>query len=247
VIRLFLVAGGLAALGVSASPHRPATPVVQDPPPAPWFVGERLEYGVKFGFFNIGRATMEVMGIDTIRGEPCFHVVFMVRGRALTYSLHDSLQSWFGVNDLVSRRFTQDTEESGKSRARSYDIFPESQSWLRDNGDSGLTAPDPLDDASFLYFARTVPMEVGQTYVFDRYFQRDRNPVTIQVLQKQTIGVPAGRFAAIAVRPVFRSKGLFSQGGQAVIWFSDDSARIPLRIRTSLPVGTLELSLRARR
>jgi len=32
-----------------------------------------------------------------------------------------------------------------------------------------------------------------------------------------------------------------------VIWFSDDEARIPVRFRSSLPIGTLEMSLRSRR
>ena len=49
----------------------------------------------------------------------------------------------------------------------------------------------------------------------------------------------------MAVRPVFKTKGLFAQGGGAIIWFSDDEARIPIRIRTRLSVGTLDISLRS--
>lgn len=213
---------------------------------APFAVGERLEYRVKFGLFTVGHASLEVVAIDTVRGTPVWHVVFAVRGRALTYTLNDSLQSWFGVSDMVSRRFIQDNEENGRHRYRRYEIFPERGIWVRNDTDTGLTVEQPLDDASFLYFARTVPLEVGRTYHFPRYYQRDRNPVTLRVLQRQHISVPAGEFATIAIRPLFQSRGLFGQGGQAVVWLSDDASRIPVRIRSSLPIGTLELSLRAR-
>ena len=46
--------------------------------------------------------------------------------------------------------------------------------------------------ASFLYFLRTIPLDVGETYTFDRYFRPDRNPVTIKVLRTERIRV-AGR------------------------------------------------------
>jgi len=235
------------ALAFPPAPRAQDSAVVAPLEPRPWRVGERLVYNVKFGLFNVGRATMEVVGIDTIRGEPTWHVLFNIHGKALMYSLNDSMQSWIGMRDLVSRRFTQDTDERGRHRYRSYEIFPEAGYWVRNGTDTVATVADPLDDASFFFFARTLPLEPGQTYSFARYFIADRNPVTIRVLQRQEIRVPAGRFRTIAVRPVFQSRGLFGQGGQAIIWFSDDEARIPVRMRSALPVGTIEMSLRERR
>ena len=35
----------------------------------------------------------------------------------------------------------------------------------------------------------------------DRYFKPDRNPVTLRVLSDDSVNTPAGRFAAIAIRP----------------------------------------------
>jgi hypothetical protein len=249
-VGLGVTAALVALAATGAAQHPAAAPDIAaatpETPAAPWAVGERLEYGVRWGFFNVGRASLEVVGIDTVRGEPCWHVLFMFNGRALSYTLRDSLQSWFGVRDMVSRRFTQDNNENGRPHSRHYEIYPEHQLWVRNDVDSGRTAPDPLDEASFFFYARTRPLEPGQTVVLNRYFQHDRNPVTLQVLARQTISVPAGRYPAVAVRPIFQSGGLFGKGGKALIWFSDDESRIPLRIRTSLPIGTLDMSLRTR-
>ena len=243
----------LAAAALAGAVTVAARAVTQAEPPAtrpdtlaplPFAVGERMEYDVKFGIFRVGRATMEVVKIDTVRGEPVFHVVFAVRGRAVFYSLSDSLQSWFTVRDLTSRRFVQDNEENGDRRINRYEIHPELGYYIQNQRDTSATTRQPLDDASFFYFARTLPLVVGRTYDLPRYFKLDRNPVTLHVLRRETVDTPFGRFAAVAVRPTFKSRGLFSAGGQATVWLSDDEYRIPVAIRTHLSIGSLTMNLR---
>jgi hypothetical protein len=214
--------------------------------PVPFAPGERLEYEVKFGIFRVGRASMEVLGIDTVRGVPTYHVRFAIHGSAIFYSLTDTLQSWFSVYDLTSRRFIQDNRENGKRYYHRYEIHPEQGYFVQDETDTLPTTREPLDDASFFYFARTVPLEVGQTYEYPRYFKLDRNPVTLHVLSDDSVNTPAGRFAAIAVSPVFKSRGLFADGGRARVYLDADSTRIPLLIRSWMSVGNLTMSLRSR-
>lgn len=240
-------AGAVVALALAAREvaQAGATAFRQDSLlPLPFAVGERMEYDVKFGMFRVGRASMEVVRIDTVRDEPVFHVAFTVRGRAIFYSLSDSLQSWFSVRDLTSRRFTQDTNDNGTYRVNRYEIHPELGFYVQNARDTLATTAQPLDDASFFYFARTLPLEVGRTYTLPRYFKPDRNPVTLHVLGRDTVNTPYGRFAAVAIRPTFKSRGLFSEGGQATVWLSDDEYRIPVAIRTRLSVGSLTMNLR---
>ncbi|MGH7616567.1 MAG: DUF3108 domain-containing protein, partial [Gemmatimonadaceae bacterium] len=85
---------------------------------------------------------------------------------------------------------------------------------------------------------------VGQTYSFDRYYHPDRNPVVVKVERREHIKVPAGEFDALVLQPQIKSKGLFSENGQAEIWLSDDSLRTVLRLKSSLHVGTLYLELK---
>lgn len=242
----------IAASGRPAPPtsHQGATarPDTVAPPHVPFAPGEHLEYDVKFGIFRVGRATMEVAAEDTVRGQPVYHVEFVIRGRAaFFYSMTDTLESWFRVADLTSLRFVQNNNENGSRYYHRYEIHPDSGYFIQDGKDSLPTTARPLDDASFFYFARTIPLEVGRTYSFNRYFKPDRNPVTLTVLSEDSVTTPAGRFAAIAIRPVFKSHGLFAEGGQAVVYLAADSTRIPLVIRTHLSLGSLTMSLRSRR
>jgi hypothetical protein len=88
-------------------------------------------------------------------------------------------------------------------------------------------------------------LTVGQTYDFSRYFIPDRNPVRIRVLRRERVTVPAGTFNAIVVQPVIKTKGIFSEDGHAEVWFSDDSARMVLQIKSRLAFGSLNLFLRS--
>jgi hypothetical protein len=56
--------------------------------------------------------------------------------------------------------------------------------------------------------------------------------------------VPAGTFNAIVVQPIFKSPGIFSEGGHAEVWVSDDSTRAVLQIKSKLSFGSLNLYLR---
>jgi hypothetical protein len=238
------VAAGAGALAAPRGAERPRQPQDTLALKVPFAPGERLEYDVKFGIFRVGRASMEVAGVDTVRGEETYHVVFAVHGSAIFYSMTDTLESWFSVRDLTSRRFVQNNNENGKLYQHRYEIHPEMGFYVQDERDTLPTTAEPLDEMSFFYFARTVPLEDGQTYEFERYFRPDRNPVVLHVLGSDSVNVPAGRFGAIVIRPVFKSRGLFAEGGRAQVYLAADSTRIPLLIRSWMAVGNLTMSLR---
>src|SRR5207244_1017424 len=75
----------------------------------PFPVGERLVYGARYGPFSVGTATMQVAGIDTVRGVEAVHFVFLIDGGALWYHIHQNLESWVGRHDFRSRRFLNQT------------------------------------------------------------------------------------------------------------------------------------------
>jgi hypothetical protein len=214
----------------------------------PYNVGERLEYDVKFGKIKVGSGSMEVAGIETVRGRSTWHTVFQVRGGTFFYRVNDQYESWIDRQTGNSLRFRQDLNEGRRDVERNFEIFPERAVFQENGEDTTQTSvQNPLDDGSFLYFLRTIPLAVGETYTFERYFRPDRNPVTIRVLRKERIGVPAGEFDAIVVQPVIKTKGIFSENGHAEVWLSDDDNRIMLQMKSGLSFGSLNLYLKSYR
>lgn len=233
-----------------SNPSAPAAPSVPSKPVAtavPFGPGEKLDYRVTVGLFGgVGRGSMEIPSIDTVRGRPCYHLKMTVRGGVPFAHVDDRLESWMDVSSLSSRRFEQDQKEPNWKRHRIWNFFPEQKSWATEEPSAVGTLPtdSPLDDVSFLYYVRTLPLTVGETYTLDRYFRAEGNPVVIKVLRVEVVSVPLGKFETIVVRPIIRTRGLFGQGGEAEVYFSNDAHRIPVMMRSKIPVlGHLNLYL----
>ncbi|MBW3628620.1 MAG: DUF3108 domain-containing protein [Gemmatimonadetes bacterium] len=218
--------------------------------PVPFAPGELSVYQARLGGVSVGSGTMEVLGVEMVHGKPTYHAALSISGGLPLARVNDRFDSWIDVQGLFSRRFRQDQKELRFERNRTYEFFPETRTYRRlDNGDTGsIPTSSPLDDVSFLFYARTLPLRVGETYNIPRYYKDSGTPVVIQVLRKQTISVPAGRFQTIVVRPIIKAKGLFAEGGEAEVFFSDDDRRIMVQMRSKVPViGSLTLNLRSYR
>jgi hypothetical protein len=237
--RLLLVPVLLLALA-SNTTAQDGSGVSGKPADVPFGVGERMTYKVRLGIVgNVGSGSMEVVSIDTIRGRETYQLHFRLKGGVAFAKVDDDFRSWMDTHSLFSHRFKQDQKEVRYERHRTLDFFPAERRWRSIDGkDSGtLASAEPLDDVSFIYYIRTLPLEVGKTYTLDRYFKEDGNPVTVKVVRKQTVDVgEAGTFNTIVVQPIIKTKGLFSEGGQAELYFTDDNKRILVMMKSKIKV-----------
>jgi len=218
----------------------------------PYRVGERLTYQTRVGFLGeVGEGWMEVARQDTIRGTPVLNLQLGLRASAVfgAFEVDDLLQSWLDPRTMRALRFQKDQKEISYETHRIYDFFPEEGRWTgvineTKHEDGPLSSDTPLDDISFIYFVRSLPLKVGDRYVLNDYFKEDGNPVVIEVLRRETIRVPAGQFQTVVVKPTIKTDGLFGEGGQAELYFTDDALHLLVQLKARMPVlRTLELRL----
>jgi len=121
--------------------------------------------------------------------------------------------------------------------------------WASAGGEGGaIPTAAPLDELSFLFFIRTLPLEAGATYDLNRHFDTRRNPVQVRVLGRQRTTVPAGEFQTVAVEMRVHDPARYKERKQAVIrlYLTDDERRIPVRIESSMPyVGSVTMALQS--
>lgn len=216
--------------------------------PTPFGVGEHARYRVGYGILRaVGSGSMHIVGVDSVNGYPAYHMHFRLRGGIPGARVNNTFDSWMDVRGLFSRRFEQDTHEVRFRRQRTREFFPEQQRWTgvtNDREESGTLETDaPLDDTSFLYFVRTLRLEPGDEHVFHDYWNPDGNPVRLRVLRRETVEVPAGRFNTVVIQPLIQTSGMFSDGGEAEVFLTDDAARILIMLRAKVSFGTLRLEL----
>lgn len=223
----------------AASTSSSATPAA-----APFRAGEKFAYEASFGFLRVGKGTIELNGFDTVRSRLTWRATMTVNGGPPLYKVRDSTISWFDVRSLSSLRYVQHLREGGYKADRQFEIYPERAVYSRNGKPEKPSVDEPLDDTSFLFFLRTIPLEVGQTYEFHRYFQPEGNPVQIRVLRKERINVPAGTYNTVVVQPLISAPGLFSKKEKPEVWISDDAARILVQIKSHVTFGSLRLALK---
>lgn len=211
-------------------------------PPSPFTPGEVALYSVEFSGVGIGAGSIRV-DRDSLGGATAWRLRFAVRGGIPFFRINDVMESWYDPALGLSRRFTQDLHEGSKHYLRHFDFHPERRTFTERGKPEAQGVAEPLDDASFLFFVRTQPLDVGRTYEWTRYFRPETNPIKLTVLRKERVRVPAGTFDAIVVQPSFKTKGIFSEGGQALLWLADDSTRRVLQLRSKLSFGSLNLYL----
>lgn len=240
LLRFAAAALAMAAMASQAAAQAPRAPF-------PFGVGENAQYQVKLGAVSVGSGSLAVLGAETVQGESALHLRMTISGGIPLARVNDRYDSWIDADELFSRRFRQNVHQVRYKRDRTFDFFPSRREWRRNNGDTGPMPTDkPLDDVSFLYYARTLPLAPGETYTVNRYFKQDGNPVVLRVLRRERVKVPAGTFNTVVVRPVIQTDGLFGEGGQAEVYFTDDARRIPVLVKSRVPVvGSLTMLLRS--
>ena len=238
----------VAATPAPASETSPSTPA-----PVPFAVGEVMTYKMTAKCCLVlggsGEASLRVEAIDTVRGHPTYRLVFQTRGGLLhVYNLNNVERSWLDVNQLFSRRFEQKHNSTRDGRDRTLEFLPDEMRYVDEGNpeDAGdLASARPLDDVSFIYHVRTLPLTMNRDYTEPRYYRSSGNPVTVQVLRTERVRVPAGEFDAIVVRPIIRTNGLFKEGGQAEVWITNDERRLIVKLRAKAGVGTLTMELQS--
>lgn len=233
-----------AAAQTDSSTYPTPTPVLKR---FPFGAGERMDYVAKIGWNHVGTGSMETVGIEDVRGRPAMHTRFQLKGRWFLFSANYLLESWIDPVSFTSMRFTQDNDEDASDKDKVYEIFGERQTYSVNNGAEQPSVADPLDEGALLYHVRTMDLEVGRTYELHRYFRPDRNPVIVKVLRREVVDLPAGKYNTIVIQPIIKSRGIFSDKGEALIWLSDDKDRVMVQMRVKLKVTTISLQLKSHR
>jgi hypothetical protein len=212
--------------------------VAQLAAPYPFSVGETLRYEARLGYFPVGTASVSVTRRVKERGTESFEFAGEGHGGPPGWGVRYDLTSWVSTARFHSLRFHRRLVQGGKEEEHRYVIVPDSARY-REEGVPGdwVAPPEPLDELAFLYYLRTVPLQVGQTYSLERYFKTGYNPVQVHVAGRESVAMPGGASAScLAVR-------VTSRGVTMQVWFTDDERRVPAQLEIPLQFGSVTLSL----
>jgi hypothetical protein len=212
----------------------------------PFSPGERLNYRVSVSkVAGVGHGSMWVEGPVDVRGISTWLLRFDFSAGFGPMKAVDRTSSWLDPERMAAQRYLKHEKHVLSRRDERVEIFPADRRWTAATGANGVSPTDtPLDELSFMYFIRTVPLEPDSTYRFNRHFDPTRSPTTLKVVRREVVTTPAGRFQTILVEMRVRDPQRYRGEGVIRINLSDDSMRIPVRIESAMPViGTAVMAL----
>lgn len=212
--------------------------------PLPFGVGELLTYRVDASGMG-GRGTMSVGGPVDVRGTETYLLRFDVKAGVGPIKGKNRTESWLDPLRMAALRFHASERRPFSRHDERVELYPEERRWESANGKSGDSPTDaPLDELSFIYFIRSLPLQADSTYTFNRYFDLLRNPTTVRVVSRDTISTAAGSFHTVLVEMRVRDPSHYQGEGTLRFYLSDDRCRLPVRIESAMPnVGVVTFML----
>jgi len=243
--------------GISSSSQTAAsTDTWRTVPNTAFQAGEDLFFVVRWGLVTGGHSTLAIHGIDQLNGRPAYHLVEDAHSSGLVdtfYSVHDRNDSWLDIESLTTLRYEKRVRE-GRYRIEETVDFDQMNHHFRDYSnrlDKGTTeyiegdlTPNILDVLGSLYYVRTLPLEVGETYTIDVYDGKKIWPLVVTVKKREKVKVPAGKFDCFLVEPLLRQPGIFvSKGKKLEVWLTADRYRMPVLMRSEIIIGHVSAEL----
>jgi hypothetical protein len=218
--------------------------------------GELLEYVIKWGIVTGGHSSLNVKGIEKLGDRMAYHIVTEAQSIGIVstfYKTHDRNETWLDVPSLITLRYEKHIHE-GKYRVEAAIDFDQVNHQYYDYSnrlDKGTTEyaqgpipPYVMDVLGSMYYIRTQPLSVGQTFVIDVYDGKKIWPLIVKVEKKEKIKVAAGKFECFRVEPTLREPGVFiSKGKKLQVWMTTDTPHMPVLMRSEIFIGHVAAEL----
>ena len=236
--RSFLWAVALSGVGPVASAQ-------QVPAELPFGPGERMTYAGRVHVGVGGSGTIWVEGPVELRGRSVWVLHSDMQGKLGPIRATVRNASWLDPIEMAALRYTSSERHLWKKHDDVVEMLIPERRWKSRSGlDGALAGEQPLDELSFLFYLRTLPLEPDARLILSRHFDETRNPTIVRVVGRGVVEVAAGRFRAIEVEMLVRDARHYEGEGTIRIHLSDDSCRLLLRLESKLPdAGSATLAL----
>ncbi len=222
------------------------TPVPVGTTPVPWQIGEYFQFAIDWNGLNGGNSLMQVQNIQRLDGRRVYRIVTKAESNSFVskfYKVRDRAESYVDAESLFTRRFVKHLREGSYKQDTEIRFDQEAMKAVYADGASFDVPARVHDVLSAFYYVRTLPLPDGATLVIPTHDNKKSYQMEVKVLKRERIQVPAGTFNCVLVEPLLKSEGVFRSKGSIYVWLSDDERRIPVLVKSKVPIGSISVTL----
>lgn len=209
--------------------------------------GEKMIFNITYGIVVAGEATLEIAGMTEYQGHLCYNIQSKTKSNRFfssIYKVRDKIVSYIDFEQLYSRYFYKRLREGDYKKNVEISFDHEAKLARYSNGDEYPTVAGVQDVLSAFYYVRSLELEPGGVYAVPAHSSRKTYDLKVLVHGRERVKVPAGEWDCLVVEPVIEGEGLFKHEGKLTLYLTDDEFKIPVMIKTKVPLGTIDVELK---
>jgi hypothetical protein len=223
--------------------------------PLPFGPGERVAFRITYAHVLAGRAWVSVLAGDA-GGQPVLRFVAEAKSQGLfawlfRFQVEDrTVATWdprSGCSLAIEKRLRE-----GKAIRDQSVIFDREQGMARVTDPKIKetefdVGPCPLDVLSAFFVTRIRGVSDGVELALPVFDNGKRFRLGVRFLGRERLDLPmplGPGVPTVVVEPqLLEGTGLFVKEGRLKLWLTDDARRIPVRMRSKVPVGSVSADL----
>ncbi|MGJ8743352.1 DUF3108 domain-containing protein [Polaribacter sp.] len=221
--------------------------------PAAFKDGEWLRYKMSYsGFLRAGTAVLEVKETN-LKGKK----VFYTKGSGWTtglikwfFKVDDVYESYFAKDTIKPYLFKRKIDEGGYKKHRNTTFNHQTkEAFVQDfihKKDTLIPFRNVQDMLSSFYYLRNQDvnhLKEGDEFAIDMFLDSQVYPFKLRYLGKEMLQTKFGKIATLIFRPLVQSGRIFKAEESVTIWITNDDNKIPIKMKASLAVGSLQAEL----
>ena len=220
----------------------------------PFPVGEKLTYRVKFKGLSAGEATMRVVGKEEFNGRKAVRFEMVTKsGRLVSifFQVDHVSGSVLDIETGGALHFASDKKNGKRREFEEFTVNPETKTvhsftrnWKGEEKVVENACPEIVQDmVGFFYYLRTRKFTLGKHTVVTAFQGHKEYPLRLGVDGLETLKLrKLGTFWAYVVHPSAAMPGLFSDDGDATVWFEQTTHTL-LKMVVNTPSGVAKMYL----
>ncbi|MBU4263444.1 MAG: DUF3108 domain-containing protein [Proteobacteria bacterium] len=242
----------VAAPGAAAGGDKAASPAEATPDAdllrSAYGGGESLLYSVTWFGVKAGELLMQVVRQEGAGDGFLIEVTVKSAGLlAVLYPVEDHFITTVSGSSRLPLRHEM-VQKEGPRKNNKVTIYDQEHGRItytkNDDVPKVFTVDGPVhNEFSAFLFMRVMPFAMGEQTVVPTFADKKRHLVAVSLEAREPLKTILGRRGTLEVKPRLTFKGLYQKAGDPLIWLTDDPARIPVKIKAKIVIGSLTANL----
>jgi len=211
--------------------------------------GEKLTYRAHYGPLDGGKCYFIVGDMpEQVNNRNNYHIKVNAKSAGLVdfmFKVKDEFESYLDEEAIVPVKATKKIKE-GNYTDSDFILFDHEKHVATSRRGKIDIVPNTQDIISAIYYARITDMsnvKPGDIFPVPFYLDGKNYELRFKYISRETIKTEAGTFRTIKVKPQLLEGRVFKDAEALTMWVTDDENKIPLRVESSIFVGSVKVDL----